>query len=91
MILIPKANKKRTNFPCWKDVVDSEGKRLLPIIYCKCGKPLPLHSLPKEIRILCGQFKIINGIVGPLPVRHYTTFPDWCGFDDYLKLVDYEE
>ena len=43
MVAIHKFNPESTTFPCWKEVVDINGVRQTPIVYCKCGKRIGIN------------------------------------------------
>lgn len=91
MILIPElkdlsgAEWTRKSSPAWIQPVDSEGRKLKPIIRCNCGNwcGIGLHSVHEDGTITASFYHSqgTNYAIGESP--------EGCGWHEFLKLADY--
>jgi len=83
MISIPKANEDWSNYPCWQPTGTTDGRKLKPIIICKCGHPFGLgrHSINDRGEINASFFHRDKDKEGDNL---------GCGFHEHLKCEGWD-
>lgn len=77
---IPESNEDRSNFPCWKGVLDVNGNVTRPIVYCACGEPIGLnHSISPD------------GVVNPSVWHEKKPNNNGCDWHVHITLLGWKE
>jgi len=80
-VVIPKTDQDSSIFPCWIPQVDPEGRKLRPLVRCKCGERtgIGLHHIHPD---------------GRVTASYYHSYPDrpgyGCGWHVFIQLQGWD-